>query len=452
MERQHFKSRLGFILMSAGCAIGLGNVYRFPMKVGQNGGGAFVLIYLIFLVLLGLPVMVMEFSIGRAAQTSPAEIYQTLTPNRKAWRIHGYLGFAANIALMMFYTTIAGWIMRYFFYAISGHFSGMDSDAINGVFTEMLADPWSMLGFTAVIAILACFICSFSLQKGLERITKYMMMALIVLMVLLAIYCAMLPGASEGIAFYLKPKFGNINVSTIVEAMNQSFFTLSIGIGSMAIFGSYLGKEHSLTGEAINVILLDTFVAIVAGLIIFPACFSFGIEPNEGASLLFLTLPNVFNGLPNSRLLGAAFFLFMTFAAFSSVLAVYETILANLGELTGLSRRTCTIITCVAMILLNIPFILGCNIWSDFHPFGLPGKDVSDLEDFFVSTIMLPLGSLIYVLYCTQRFGWGWDNFIKEANTGKGMKFFARLRPYYTYVLPFIILIIFILGMIEYFK
>lgn len=451
MEREHFGSRLGFILLSAGCAIGLGNVYRFPMKAGQYGGGAFVLIYVACLILLGLPVMVMEFSLGRAAQKSPVGIYKSLTPERKAWRTHGYLSLIANILLMAFYTTIAGWIFRYFFKACRGQFTGLESEAVTGIFLEMLGNPWEMIIFTAIIAGLACFICSFSLQKGLEAVTKYMMVALLVLMVGLAIYGCTLDGAKEGLSFYLKPDFSLINAKVVSEAMNQSFFTLSLGIGSMAIFGSYIGKERSLTGESITIIILDTFVAIVAGLIIFPACFTYGIEPNEGASLIFLTLPNVFNGIPGGAVLGALFFIFMTFAAFSTVLAVYENIIACTAELFKWSRKKTALIIFILMVLANVPFILGNNVWSNFHAFGIEGKDVSDLEDFFVSTIMLPLGSLTYVIYCTRKIGWGWENFIAEANTGKGIKFPKGIKPYVGIILPLVILVVFVLGLLSYF-
>lgn len=450
-KREHLGSRLGFILLSAGCAIGLGNVYRFPMKVGQYGGGAFVLVYILCLILLGLPVMVMEFSLGRAAQKSPVYIYNELTPEKKGWRVHGYLSPFANVLLMMFYTTIAGWILRYFIKTAAGNFVGKDSDGVTGEFLGMLGDPWMMIVFTAITAIVACFICSFSLQKGLERITKYMMVALLVLMVGLAIYGLTLSGAKDGLSFYLKPDFSKLDFGVVSEAMNQSFFTLSLGIGSMAIFGSYLGKERSLTGESITIIILDTFVAITAGLIIFPACFTYGIEPTEGAGLLFLTLPNVFNGIPGGRIVGALFFVFMTFAAFSTVLAVYENIIACTSEAFKWSRKKTALFVCIAMILLNVPFILGNNVWSNFHAFGIEGKDVSDLEDFFVSTLMLPLGSLTYVLYCTRKFGWGWKNFTEEANTGKGVKFPKWLKGYVSYVLPLIIIVVFVLGIISYF-
>ncbi len=452
LERERLGSRLGFTLLSAGCAIGLGNVYRFPIKVGQNGGGAFVFIYLACLLILGLPVMVMEFSIGRAAQKSPVRVYHELVPEKKAWRAHGYVSLAANVLLMMFYTTICGWILRYCFMSATGTFSGLDSDAVSEVFFGMLGDPLMMIVFTVIVAGAACFVCSFSLRGGLERVTKYMMVALLVLMVGIAIYCCTLSGAQDGISFYLKPDFSKVTPSIIAEAMNQSFFTLSLGIGAMAIFSSFIGKERSLLGESINVIILDTFVAIVAGLIIFPSCMTYGIEPNEGAGLLFLTLPNVFNGIPGGRAISVMFFIFMTFAAFSTVLAVYENIIACTQEMTGWSKKKTCVIVFAALVILNIPFILGNNVWSDFHAFGIPGKDISDLEDFFVSTLALPLGSLCYVLFCTTKFGWGWDNFFTEANTGEGLKVGKWTRRYFTWGIPIIIAVVFVLGIVSYFS
>lgn len=452
MERERFGSRLGFILLSAGCAIGLGNVYRFPMMVGEYGGGVFVLIYLACLLLLGLPVMIMEFSLGRASQASPVKLYGKLTPEKKPWKIHGYLSLVANVLLMAFYTSIAGWILKYCFYAAFGKFEGLDSDGVMNVFFDMLDKPLPMIGFTAIVAAVACFVCAQGLQGGLEKITKYMMLALLLLMVSLAVYGCSLDGAKEGLTFYLKPDFSKVDGNVVSNAMNQAFFTLSLGIGSMAIFGSYLGKNRSLMGESVNVIILDTIVAIVSGLIIFPACYTYGIAPTSGAGLLFLTLPNVFNGIPGGRVWGVLFFVFMSFAAFSTVLAVYENIIACICELTGWNKKKTSLIVFFGMVLCNIPFVLGNNVWSSFHAFGIEGKDVSDLEDFFVSNIMLPLGSLTYVLYCTRKFGWGWDNFIAEANEGKGMKLAKWTKGYITWILPVIILAVFVLGMISYFK
>lgn len=451
MERERFGSRLGFILLSAGCAIGLGNVWRFPIMVGSMGGGSFVLIYLLCLVLMGLPVMTMEFAAGRGAQASPVKMYHKLVPNKKGWRVHGYLSLVANIMLMMFYTTVAGWIFKYVGYAASGTFTGKNSDEIAGLFGGMLENPWMMLVFTAIVAILGSFVCSLSLNGGLEKITKYMMVALLLLMVIIAVYSFTLDGASKGLEFYLKPDFAKINGTVVAGAMSQALFTLSLGIGSMAIFGSYIGKERSLMGESINVIILDTFVAIVAGLIIFPACFTYGVEPNSGAGLLFITLPNVFNHLPGGNIWGCLFFIFMAFAAFSTVIAVYENIIACLCELTGKSRKLISFFVCIGMIILNIPMILGCNVWSNFHPFGLDGKDISDLEDFFVSYIMLPLGSMTYVLFCTNKFGWGWDNFFAEANAGKGAKVRKWMYYYLRFALPIVMFAVFVIGMLSYF-
>lgn len=451
MERERFGSRLGFILLSAGCAIGLGNVWKFPMMVGANGGGSFVLVYLLCLIVIGLPVMTMEFSAGRAAQASPVRMYHSIVPEKKAWRAHGYLSLVANVVLMMFYTTVAGWIVRYCLKAATGKFNGQTADDITGQFVSMLGDPWMMLLFTAIVAILGSFICSLSLNGGLEKITKYMMVALLLMLVIIAVYGFTLDGAKEGLSFYLKPDFSAINGSVVAGAMSQALFTLSLGIGSMAIFGSYIGKDRALMGESISVIILDTFVAIVAGLIIFPACFTFGIEPNSGAGLLFMTLPNVFQALPGGSVWCFLFFIFMAFAAFSTVIAVYENIIACTCELTGWNRKKTSLIVCIGMIILNIPMILGCNVWSNFHPFGLDGKDVSDLEDFFVSYIMLPLGSLTYVLFCTNKFGWGWDNFVAEANQGKGAKVKQWMYYYMRFVLPVVMFAVFVIGMLSYF-
>lgn len=453
MERERFGSRLGFILLSAGCAIGLGNVWKFPMMVGANGGGSFVLVYVLCLILIGIPVMTMEFSAGRAAQASPVKMYHAIVPEKKPWRPHGYLSLVANVVLMMFYTTVAGWIFRYVvsYLSIDNPFTRKSADEITGLFVGMVSDPWMMIVFTAIIAIIGSLICSLSLSGGLEKITKYMMVALLGIMVIIAIYGLTLDGAKEGIIFYLKPDFSKITGSVVAAAMSQALFTLSLGIGSMAIFGSYIGKDRSLMGESVSVIILDTFVAIVAGLIIFPACFSFGIEPNSGAGLLFMTLPNVFASLPGGTAWGCLFFIFMSFAALSTVIAVYENIIACTSELTGWSRKKTSLIVCIAMIILNIPMILGCNVWSNFHPFGLDGKDVSDLEDFFVSYIMLPLGSLTYVIFCTNKFGWGWDNFVAEANTGKGLKVKKWMYGYMRFVLPIVMFAIFVIGMLSYF-
>lgn len=457
MQREHFKSRLGFILLSAGCAIGVGNVWKFPWMVGQYGGAAFVLIYLIFLVLLGIPALTMEFSMGRAAQKSPIKMYQELTPNKKAWGIHGFLCFLGNIVLMMFYTVVAGWLLYYFYSMATGKFAGMNVEAIGGYFDNMLKSPNILVLYMIIVCVLGFFIISFSLKGGLERVTKFMMIALLILMIIIAINSILLPGAKEGLSFYLLPDFSkfmvtdavtgakSLNTELFVGAMNQAFFTLSLGIGAMAIFGSYIGKDRALTGESINVIILDTFVAITAGLIIFPACFTYNVKPDAGPSLIFITLPNIFMEMPLGRLWGSLFFLFMTFAAFSTVLAVFENILACVRDLTNWSRGKASLICCIAIIVLSIPCALGFNVWKNIEPLG-KGTGIMDLEDFIVSNCLLPLGSLIFVIYCTYKFGWGWDNFINEANTGKGLKFSKGLHFYCKFILPIIIIIIFALG------
>lgn len=437
--------RLGFILISAGCAIGVGNVWKFPWMVGQYGGGAFVLIYILFLLILGLPVMTMEFSIGRASQKSPISMYQAITPSKKAWSIHGFLCFVGNVVLMMFYTVVAGWLLYYFYSMAAGKFIGLDSEGIGNYFGNLLNSPTILVGYMIIVCVFGFFILSFTLKSGFERIAKIMMIALIIIMIAIAINSLLLPGAKEGMSFYLIPDFSKINAEVIVGAMNQSFFTLSLGIGAMAIFGSYIDKERTLAGESINVIILDTFVALVAGVIIFPACFTYNVEPGAGPSLIFITLPNVFMNIPFGRLWGSLFFLFMSFAAFSTVLAVFENILACVREMTNWSRVKTSFICSILMIILSIPCALGFNIWSHITPLG-EGTGIMDLEDFIVSNCLLPLGSLIYVIYCTYNFGWGWDGFIKEANTGKGLKFNKNLYFYCKYILPIIILIIFALG------
>ena len=445
MNREHLGSRLGFLLLSAGCAIGVGNVWKFPWMVGQYGGGAFVLVYAIFLVILGLPVLAMEFSMGRAAQKSPIHMYQVLTPNKKAWGIHGVFCFIGNVVLMMFYTVVAGWLLYYFVSTATGKFVGMNSEAIGGYFGEMLSNPQTLITYMVIISVLGFFILSFSLKGGLERVTKIMMIALLIIMVVIAANSFTLSGAQTGLSFYLIPDFSKINADVLVGAMNQAFFTLSLGIGAMAIFGSYIGKDRSLTGESINVILLYTFVAIVAGLIIFPACFTYNVEPGAGPSLIFITLPNIFVNMPFGRAWGTLFFLFMTFAAFSTVLAVFENILACVRDLTGWERNKTSLICCISIIVLSLPCALGFNLWSNIEPLGA-GTGIMDLEDFIVSNCLLPLGSLIYVIYCTNKFGWGWDNFTKEANEGKGIKMSNVFYLYCKFILPVIILIIFGLG------
>ncbi|MBQ2237037.1 MAG: sodium-dependent transporter [Clostridia bacterium] len=450
MAREKLKSRLGFILLSAGCAIGIGNVWKFPYMAGQYGGGIFVILYLLFLAILGIPVMVMEFSMGRAAQKSPVKFYQELEPKGTKWHIHGYLAMAGNYILMMFYTTVAAWMLQYFVDTARGLHEGASVQQISEIFKNMQLDYVTQIIYMGVVVISGFFICSFSLQKGLEKVTKVMMIALLAIMVILAINSIFLEGGDEGLKFYLVPSvekikevgFGNV----IVGAMNQAFFTLSLGIGSMAIFGSYLGKDRSLMGESVNVALLDTFVAITSGLIIFPACFAYNIEVDAGPPLIFVTLPNLFNNMPLGRLWGSLFFMFMTFAALSTVLAVFENILACCMDLFGWSRKKSCLINGIAMFLLSIPCILGYNVLSSFKPFG-EGSAVLDLEDFIVSNILLPLGSLTMVLFCvTKRYGWGWKNFTAEANAGKGLKVQDWMRGYMTFVLPIIIIILFVVG------
>lgn len=449
MKREKLSSRLGFILLSAGCAIGIGNVWKFPFITGQYGGGAFVLIYIFFLVVLGLPVMTMEFAVGRASQKSPVRAYNALEKPGQKWHLHGYVAMTGNYILMMLYTTVCGWMLYYFYQTVTGKFVGASTETVNTIFSDMLASPAAMGGLMMAVVIIGFFICSIGLQKGLERITKFMMIALLIVMVALAINSIFMDGGSEGLAFYLKPDFKRMAeigiVDTVVAAMNQAFFTLSLGIGAMAIFGSYIGKERSLLGEAVNVAVLDTFVAITAGLIIFPACFAFDVAPDSGPSLIFITLPNVFNHIPLGRLWGSLFFVFMAFAAFSTVLAVFENILSCTMDLTGWSRRKASVINAIAIIILSWPCVLGYNLWSGFQPFG-PGSAVLDLEDFVVSNVLLPLGSLVYLLFCVSRYGWGWKNYCQEANTGKGLKIQNWMRVYITYILPIMILCIFLIG------
>ncbi len=452
MQREHLGSRLGFLLLSAGCAIGIGNVWKFPWMTGQYGGGAFVLIYLLFLLVLGVPVLTMEFAMGRAAQKSPLKMYQALKPGSK-WGWHGYVCLLGNVMLMMFYTTVAGWMLQYFVDTARGVFVGLDTAAVEAKFGEMLASPGKMTVYMAIVVVLGFSIISIGIQKGLERVTKVMMMALIVLMFLLSLHSMTLSGGGAGLRFYLVPDFDRmleIGVgNVIVGAMNQSFFTLSLGIGAMAIFGSYIGKERALMGEAVRVSLLDTMVALCSGLIIFPACFAYGVDVNSGPALIFMTLPNVFNHIALGRFWGSLFFLFMTFAAFSTVLAVFENIVCCVGELTLWSRKKTCLICCVGIFLLSLPCLLGYNLWSGVRP--IAGHDILDSEDFMVSNVMLPLGSALFVLFCTVRYGWGWKNFMAEANEGTGLKVAQWMRPYMTYVLPVIVLVIFIIGLVGFF-
>lgn len=449
MERERLGSRLGFILLSAGCAIGVGNVWKFPWMAGEYGGGAFVLVYLFFLFLLGLPVMVMEFSLGRASQASPVRLYQKLQKPGQKWHFHGYGALVANVILVMFYTSVAGWILYYFISFLKGDMTGISNEASAKLFDNMLNSPAITVGFMAIVVVLGFLILSFGVQKGVERVTKYMMIVLLALMMVLAVNSFTLEGAAEGLSFYLKPDLTKINGEVIVGAMNQAFFTLSLGIGSMAIFGSYIGKERSLMGESINILVLDTFVAITAGLIIFPACFTFDVEPTAGPKLLFVAMAKVFNNMSGGRIWGSLFFLFMFFAAMSTVIAVFENILACVKELTDWSRIKTSVICGISILLLSTPCALGFNLWSGFTPF-TSKSSILDLEDFLVTNCLLPLGALCYVLFCVSKKGWGFDNFIAEANTGKGLKVKGWIRPYMTYVLPTAIVFIFIIGILNF--
>lgn len=455
MERERLGSRLGFILLSAGCAIGIGNVWKFPYMVGQNGGGAFVLVYLICLVLIGVPVMTMEFAMGRASQKSSATMYRTLEPAGSKWHWHGYITLAGCYLLMMFYTTVSAWMLQYFVDTARGVFVGVDKQGVEELFAGMQSNTGTLILYMLVVVLIGFGVCSFGVQKGLERITKIMMLALLGIMVILAINSIFMDGGKEGLSFYLLPDLGKMKEigigNVIVSAMNQAFFTLSLGMGAMAIFGSYIGKERALMGEAVNVALLDTFVAFTSGLIIFPACFAFNVAPNSGPGLIFVTLPNIFNHMNGGRVWGSLFFVFMSFAALSTILAVFEQLLSCTMELFNWSRKKACIINGIALFVLSLPCILGFSVWKSFAPLG-EGTNIMDLEDFLVSNILLPIGSLLFVLFCTTRYGWGWKKFMEEANEGKGLKIAKWMRPYMTFVLPVIIIIIFLIGLWNFFK
>ncbi len=450
-ERETFQSRLGFLLLSAGCAIGIGNVWRFPYVAGENGGGAFVLFYLLFLGIMGVPVLSMEFAVGRASRKSPVKAFHALEKPGSKWHIHGYVALLGNYLLMMFYTSVAGWMVHYFYSFVTGKFTGMGTEQVAGAFDGMLASAGTNVFWMVVVVCLGILVCSMGLQKGVEKITKGMMLCLLLLMVVLAVNGLTLEGGLEGLKFYLLPDFermmeagiGNV----IVAAMNQSFFTLSLGIGSMAIFGSYLEKDHTLLGESVNVALLDTFVAITAGLIIFPACFAFGVNPDSGPSLIFITLPNVFIEMAGGRFWGSLFFLFMSFAAFSTVIAVFENIIACCMEMGNMERKKAALLNLVLIILLSLPCALGYNVLSGIQPMG-PGSSILDLEDFIVSNVLLPLGSLVYLLFCTWKFGWGMEHYCREANEGVGMKVPKWAYAYFKYILPLLILILFLRGIL----
>ena len=449
MNREKFSSRLGFILISAGCAIGLGNVWRFPYITGKYGGAAFVLFYIFFLLILGMPIMVAELAVGRASQKSLAKSFDTLEPKGSKWHVYKWFGIAGNYLLMMFYTTIAGWMLYYMVKMAAGKFNGLNAEEIGTAFGAMTQNPGVMTLFMVIVVVLCFGVCAMGLQRGVERITKVMMICLLFMMLILAVNSVALKGAGEGLKFYLLPDFSKVQENGIwnvlYAAMGQSFFTLSLGIGALAIFGSYIGKERRLTGEAVSIMALDTFVALVAGLIIFPACFAYGVDPGEGPSLIFVTLPNVFNAMPLGQLWGTLFFVFMFFAAASTVIAVFENIISFAVDLTGCTRKKAVLVNMIAIIVLSMPCVLGFNLWSGFMPLGA-GSNVLDLEDFIVSNNLLPLGSLVYLLFCVTRYGWGWKKFQAEANEGIGIKFPGWLRVYCKYILPLIVLFIFVWG------
>ena len=451
-KRETFSSRLGFVLISAGCAIGLGNVWRFPYITGQYGGAAFVLLYLLFLVILGLPVMVMELAVGRASQRSIALSFQRLEPKGSKWHWYSYVGFAGNYLLMMFYTVIAGWLLYYFVKMLRGDFVGLDTEGVAGQFGQLMGAPGVMTLYMVIVVCIGMLVCAQGLRNGVERVNKIMMVCLLALMVILAVNSVMLEGAGEGLRFYLQPNFHNLAYDAegswilgevVFAAMGQAFFTLSLGIGAIAIFGSYIGKEHRLAGEALRIGVLDTCVAFVAGLIIFPACSAFGVSTGEGPSLVFITLPNIFNAMPMGRLWGAAFFLFLSFAALSTVIAVFENIISFTMDRWRMSRKKAVLINFAGVLVLSMPCVLGCSLWSGFTVLGM---DVSGIEDFLVSQNILPLGSLLYVLFCTSKRGWGWDRFLAEANQGDGLAFPKGVRFYVSYILPLIVLFIFVMG------
>lgn len=451
MNRETFGSRLGFILVSAGCAIGIGNVWKFPYVAGENGGGVFVLFYLLFLLCMGVPVLTMELAVGRASRKSAVLGYKELEPAGSKWHIHGWFCIIGCYLLMMYYTTVAGWMISYFVKFLTGEFTdSMTTAAVSAEFGNMLANPLEMAVFMALVVVAGFFVCSRGLQNGLEKITKVMMLALLGLIVILAVHSITLPGGSEGLAFYLLPNFEKafeIGIGKVITAaMNQSFFTLSLGIAAMEIFGSYMSKDYTLGGEAIRICVLDTFVAVTAGLIIFPACFSFGVQPDAGPQLIFVTLPNVFVNMAGGRVWGALFFLFMIFASFSTVVAVFQNLLASCGDMFGWSLKKASVINCIIILVTSMPCVLGYNVWDTLRLIG--GRDVLDTEDFIVSNLLLPIGSLVYLLFCVSKWGWGFDKYLEEANTGVGFKLPKQLKPYFRFVLPVLIVIILVQGLL----
>lgn len=451
MKRESFKSRLGFLLVSAGCAIGIGNVWRFPYVTGQNGGGIFVLFYLIFLVIMGLPVLTMELAVGRASRKSAVLGYKALEKKGSKWHIHGWVAIFGCCMLMMYYTTVSGWMVTYFFKFLTGSFkSGMTTEDTAQAFSNLLGDPKQMVFWMILTVVVGFLVCSRGLQNGLEKISKFMMTALLLLIVVLAVHSLTLSNAAEGVKFYLVPNTEAVAAvglkNVITAAMNQSFFTLSLGVAAMEIFGSYMGKDHTLAGEGVRICALDTFVATMAGLIIFPACFSYNVEVNAGPSLIFITLPNVFINMSGGRIWGSLFFLFMTFASFSTVIAVFENIMSFCMDMFGWSRNKAALINCIVILIASLPCVLGYNVWSNLHLIG--GRDVLDSEDFIVSNLLLPIGSLIYLLFCVTKWGWGFEKYCEEANTGDGIKISKKLRPYFQFILPILIVFILIQGLI----
>ena len=451
MQRENFKSRLGFILISAGCAIGIGNVWKFPYVAGQNGGGVFVLFYLLFLVMVGAPALTMEFAVGRASRKSVLGCYQELEPRGSKWHLHGYVALLGNYVIMMFYTTVAGWMVSYFYRFLVNDFKGLDTKEVSDKFDHMLSNPWSMGFWMVLIVVVGILICSMGLQNGVEKISKPMMIGLLGLIAILAVNSVMLKGGIEGVKFYLVPNWKKIHevglLNVIIAAMNQAFFTLSVGMGGMEIFGSYMDRERSLFGESLQIAGLDTFVALMSGLIIFPACFAYGINPGAGPELIFITLPNVFVQMPGGRFWGALFFLFMTFAAFSTIIGVFENIIASCMDKWEISRKKSSRINGIIILIGSVPAVLGYNVWKGFQPRGA-GSTILDLEDFLVSNLILPGGAIVFLLFCMTKWGWGFENYLAETNTGKGLKMPRILRGYLTYVMPCIILVIIILGLI----
>ena len=449
MEREKLGSRMGFILLSAGCAIGIGNVWRFPYIAGMYGGGMFVLFYLLFLAAMGVPVMTMEFAVGRASRKSVIRSFTELERPGQKWHLNGYLGMTGNYILMMFYTTVAGWMLYYFYQMLTGKFTGKDTEQVAGMFQSMLDNPQVLTVVMIIIVVAGILICSLGLQQGVERITKVMMTLLLFIIVVLAVRGMTLEGGMEGLKFYLLPDVQRMKevgvLQTITAAMNQAFFTLSLGIGAMAIFGSYIDKKRTLLGESVNIAILDTFVALVSGLIIFPTCFAFDISPDMGPSLIFITLPNIFNHMAGGRIWGTLFFVFMTFAAFSTILAVFENIISCGMDLFHWSRKKSCLFNLIALIVLSLPCVFGYNIWSAFHPMGAEST-ILDLEDFMVSNVILPIGSLIYLLFCVTRYGWGFDKYLQEANTGEGLKIPKGIRIYVTYILPVLLILLILQG------